>query len=129
MNDEIRLGNISACIAGDHRYTDSVSVTYDWKSEGVYVRLYHSGAVGGMDGPGGSYTPHVSRERFLTLTCGPAEIVKAVREMIKCSDIIVHYGKPTKRFCWFADVENTPVRGLSMKACEAALAHVERMCE
>jgi uncharacterized protein YuzE len=128
MNDEIRMGSISACIAGDYRYTDSVSVTYDTRSEVVYIRMRHSGAVGGMDGPGGSYESRVAAKRTIEEPT-PEKIVKHLREMIKCSDIIVHYGKPTKRFHWFGGGENAPTYGISVKACASALAHVKSMNE
>lgn len=95
--DNIRLveiGYISACIAGDHRYTSRLSVKVD--GEKVHVILEENSAAGGMDGPGGS-TPFRETDRT-TVDKDPAKVVKAIKQTM--DDVIKRYGKPTKNFRW-----------------------------
>lgn len=108
----VSIGSIYACIAGDHRYASQVSVKVDETAKKVFVILEENGAVGGMDGPGGSTPMRETAKR----ECGykPAEIIKAIKSVM--DDTIKRYGKPTKNFRWYPSG-----KGLSAKACKDAL--------
>lgn len=88
------IGYINACIAGDHRYSSRLSVQLD--GDKAHIILSENGAIGGMDGPGGSYG--FSERRRVTVDAKPADIVKAVKSTM--DDVIKRYGKPTKNFRW-----------------------------
>lgn len=107
----IEIGYISACIAGDYRYASRLSVVIDG---GVaHVTLSENGAIGGMDGPGGS-SPFRETART-TVDAKPGDIVKAIKSTM--DNTIKRYGKPTKSFVWVG----TKDRGLSTTKCKAAL--------
>ena len=92
----IRIGEISACIAGDSRYTSRVQV---WSNgDVVEVRLYESGAVGGMDGPGGRF--ELPGKVLSTVPFKAKDISIAVRHACNADDTIRRYGKPSKEFRW-----------------------------
>lgn len=105
------IGHISANIAGDPRYTSLIEVTLD--GDKVTVQRLESGAVGGMDGPGGRTGYSVKH----TATC--AVDPKAVVALIKraMDSTIKDYGKPTKNFEWAGSKD----RGLSVAKCQTAL--------
>ncbi len=123
-----KIGYISACIAGDHRYTSRIDVFIEGTVQGrivegtkVHVILSENGAVGGMDGPGGSYG--FSETRRTTVEANSTEIVKAVKAMIKSEkpSVIGTYGKPTKNFVWVGVKE----RGLAGRLAIAALSFLD----
>lgn len=107
----IEIGYINACIAGDYRYSSRLSVQVDGSK--AHVILTENGAVGGMDGPGGS-TPFRETSRT-TVDAKPGDIVKAIKSTM--DDTIKRYGKPTKNFVWVGVKE----RGLSTTKAKAAL--------
>lgn len=109
----VKIGYISACIAGDYRYSSEVAVQLD--GDKVHVILSENGAVGGMDGPGGA-TDFRETSRVTVDAKKPGEIVKAIRSMFDST--IKRYGKPTKNFVWPAIG-----RGLSVELCKKALAY------
>lgn len=92
----MEFGRISANIAGDYRYTSRVTV--DLNPDGsVTVKRHESGAVSGMDGPGGTYEAGVFARREIAKPTG-SKIARAVKD---CFDTtITEYGTPSKNFEW-----------------------------
>lgn len=118
-NDTILLGSLYACIAGDHRYGDTLRVEWIPASGSVKVSVRSSGAVGGMDGDGRSYD---AGEQY-TSTCQPdphavLALIKGVIDQDRFA--FKKYGKPTKRFSW---VEMGP--GLSLRHVKEAISRVK----
>ncbi len=92
----VKIGSISACIAGDHRYTERLEVFCDGNT--CEVRYQDTGAVGGMDGPGGAYS---NPWKVLTVVSADAKsIANAVRNACNENHVIREYGKPSKYFYW-----------------------------
>ncbi len=97
-----RLGSISACIAGDHRYTDRCDVSIDIDTMTVTVEVDVTGAAGGMDGPGGTTKPRAD----FTATCKaePKAVLALVKSVMRDGRYnFKTYGKPSKRFQWVVD--------------------------
>jgi hypothetical protein len=120
------IGEIVASIAGDYRYTSRVTVEYDPFENKVTIKRLENGAVGGMDGPGGSYGFGVTFERHVDVV-GPAggsakAIIGCIRDAF--DDTIGHYGKPTKNFQW----TYTRERGLSSAKVQKALDYQRTLC-
>lgn len=97
------LGYISACIAGDRRYTDRCEVTYDGITDLATVSVFSTHAAGGMDGPGGT----VSADGPCFSESCPGE-PKAILDLVKRTMRdgrfnFKQYGKPSKRFSWVLD--------------------------
>lgn len=82
MREEQVIGSISACIAGDHRYTTVIRVKYLPKTGMVEVTREENGACGGMDGNGMSDPFHVLQRVSIARPDGKS-IVKAVKMEIK----------------------------------------------
>lgn len=112
----MEIGRISACIAGDHRYTSRVKVELN-PDGSVTVLREEMGAVSGMDGPGGSYEAGVYARRKIENPTG-SKIARAVKD---CFDTtITVYGKPSKNFEW--RVYNRIIaKGVSAKKAQMAL--------
>jgi hypothetical protein len=98
----IGLAHISANIAGDYRYTDTMRVEYAPDTDTVIVRASISSPVGGMD----SFTRSDSTEKFRKEF--PADDLKGIMSAIK--DVLTdnsynfkRYGKPTKNLFWQDD--------------------------
>lgn len=89
-----RIGYINACIAGDYRYSSRVDVYLDGGN--VHITLSENGAVGGMDGPGGSTPFHVTVRKTVKATA--KDVVNGVKSVMDST--IKTYGKPTKNFSW-----------------------------
>lgn len=109
-----RIGSIYACIAGDHRYGTTIEAHADAKA--IEIRLISTGAVGGMDGPGGSYTnPSEVLERIerTKLQTDVQKLLSALRRQFKKADAgtIAGYGKPRLNFAWH--YEGTTRKGLN----------------
>lgn len=81
------------------------------------VEIHENGAVGGMDGPGGSY-PFELRKSF-PCQANPKDILKTVKRAIntEVGNIVKRYGKPSKRFSWVG----ATARGLNVKLVGEAL--------
>lgn len=108
------IGTLSACIDGDHRYTSRLEVTLeDGKAS---IVLLENGAVGGMDGPGGS-TPFVVVNSVTVEPPDATVIVRLAKNIM--DDTLRRYGKPTKRFWW----PQVGAYGLNIANCKAALAN------
>lgn len=104
------IGYIYADIAGDTRYSSVVRV--DRSEDGdVTVTRRENGAVGGMDGPGGSYDAGVwFRSTIPAAEVTPKGVLAAVRSAFDVT--VIRYGKPTKRFKWTMP-DHTALLGLS----------------
>lgn len=95
----VNLGYISANIAGDTRYTDTLYIDYMPSSDTVVVRVAEGTPSGGMD----SFTPSYSREQYRNES--PASDLKgimlALKEALTDSRFnFKKYGKPTKNLKW-----------------------------
>lgn len=110
-----KIGYISACIAGDHRYTSRIEVLLE--GDKVHVVFSENGAVGGMDGPGGS-TPFAEKNRK-TVKATTKDVVNAIKASM--DNVIKTYGKPSKNFVWVG----IKARGLSQKLASEALAFAQ----
>lgn len=95
----VNLGYISANIAGDTRYTDTLYIDYVPSSDTVVVRVTEGQPTGGMD----SFTPSYSREQYRNEL--PASDLKGIMMALKeaLTDNRFNfkkYGKPTKNLKW-----------------------------
>lgn len=95
----VNLGYISANIAGDTRYTDTLYIDYMPSSDTVVVRVAEGTPSGGMD----SFTPSYSREQYRNEL--PASDLKGIMLVLKeaLTDNRFNfkkYGKPTKNLKW-----------------------------
>ncbi len=95
----VNLGYISANIAGDTRYTDTLYIDYMPSSDTVVVRVAEGTPSGGMD----SFTPSYSREQYRNEL--PASDLKGI--MLALKEALTDnrfnfkkYGKPTKNLKW-----------------------------
>lgn len=113
---KLELGRIYACIAGDYRYGSTVTVTLN-DDDTVTVERRESGAVGGMDGPGGAYDAGVYFSRTIEKPT-PRKVIDTVWESFDVT--IREYGKPTKNFTW--SVRGYRAKGLSQAKAREALA-------
>ncbi len=109
------LGGITACIAGDHRYSTTIEVRLE--GDIAVIQQKENGANGGMDGDGTSLPFGVTKQ--VKCPAVAKDIVKEVKNLIKRESpaIIKEYGKPTKRFWWSPIKKN----GLSVALCAEAL--------
>lgn len=115
------LGYISACIAGDYRYSTRIDVVLDTRDGTVEVRRLENGAVGGMDGPGGSYPMDVKQRVTIAKPTGK-DIVKAIKMVMDTT--IKTYGKPSKRFEWLVSPRK---QGLAAATAQLALDHARKI--
>lgn len=95
----VNLGYISANIAGDYRYTDTLYVTYVPTTDMIVVRVTEGMPSGGMD----SFTPSTSNEQYRKEL--PSSDLKAIMMALKeaLTDSRFNfkkYGKPTKNLKW-----------------------------
>lgn len=98
----IKLGSLSASIAGDERYTDYLDVLMDPTTHAVTVVVSSTGAAGGMDGRGG-ITGRIEEFRKMTRpNPKPAEIMRLIKEPIANDRQFnfKRYGKASKEFIW-----------------------------
>lgn len=111
----ILMGELSASIAGDYRYTDHLKVAYDPSEDQVVVSVSQEAPAGGMDSFTGSssfgrqdhYTQPDPRSVMETLS----NVIQDRRYNFKL------YGKPTKNFYWYGTRE----KGYSLRLIRAAL--------
>lgn len=113
----IQIGSITACIAGDHRYSSTIRV--EVSGEDARVLLLENGAVGGMDGDGRSHGFSETKRMLCKATA--RDIVKTVKAMMNAEvgTVVKTYGKPSKNFWWVGIKE----RGLSVKNAALALEY------
>jgi hypothetical protein len=116
---EQQIGYLSACIAGDHRYTSTMVVYADPDTSTVTVEVKKTGAVGGMDGPGGSYDSGVSFSMQL-MRPSPRVLIDMIWRAINSDVTLKNYGIPSKRFTWGRHHRDA-VTGLSQAKAKAAL--------
>lgn len=118
-----QIGDITASIAGDYRYTTRITVEYDPDTHDVVIKRMENGAVGGMDGPGGSHGFGVTGEKHLDATRQSAQqIVNEIKNMF--DNTVTRYGKPTKNFFW----QYTNEFGLSKQKLANAIAMQRKLC-
>lgn len=121
-----KIGRISACIAGDYRYTTVIEA---WANEyRVEVRHVSTSPVGGMDGPGGTFTEPArvvaytmgALDRPLDAKYAASWLMDSLRGCFKRIDAgtVAKYGKPSKNFRWY-----TP-NGLHVDGFNARLARL-----
>ncbi len=116
------IGSISANIAGDHRYTDTCQVKYDADANNVVVEVFSTGALGGMDGPGGRTEPRAEFNE--TCKAEPKAVLALVKRVMKDGRYnFKTYGKPTKRFSWAVNgrMYDPKGRGLNLALVTKAL--------
>lgn len=95
----VNLGYLSANIAGDARYTDTLRIDFIPVTDTVSLSVLEGQPVGGMD----SFTPSTSREQYRKEF--PASDLKGIMMALKevLSDTTFNfkrYGKPTKNLRW-----------------------------
>lgn len=117
QNVRVRFGSISACIAGDRRYTTQLVVMLDPQSATFVIEQLESGANGGMDGDGTATGFRVTRTQHCDLS--PKHLVHTLKRMIEAENpqVIKRYGTPSKRFSW----EFIEEKGLSIALAVRAL--------
>ena len=117
----VRVGRLSACIAGDRRYTDTITVWLN-ASGAVDIEVTETSAAGGMDGPGGATEPTPTFKANVGAAEGkpfadPRLVMVALKRALGNDRFSFRkYGKPTQRFTW-----TTGATGLSAAACKEAL--------
>ena len=115
----ITLGTLSACIAGDYRYTDTLRVYLNPSDDTVVITVSSTGAVGGMDGPGGRTEERVDYKAVSKPGAKAGEVLKMIKVVTTDRKWnFKEYGKPTKRFYWCLGGGN----GLNAALCTSALA-------
>jgi hypothetical protein len=118
----VTIGRISACIAGDHRYTDTLTLTYDPVSHVVTCEVRSTTASGGMDGPGGTDPARLLLSRSTLADPTPRQVLLLAKDALARPDFsFARYGKPTKRFCW--STLDGDKQGLSQALAHQALVY------
>ncbi len=114
----VLIGSLNAHITGDTRYNDSLKVEWDPNTDTVRVRVFTTGAVGGMDsGRSDSYEPRAEFDRSTGQKPTAKDVMDLVKRAIGNSQFLFkQYGKPTKRFRWYPNST-----GFSAKLCAGAL--------
>lgn len=114
----ITIGHISANIAGDARYTDRLTLTYDPTSRVVTCEVR---TTGGMDGPGGADPSRLEMSQSTVADPTPKQVMDLVNAALSRNDFsFKRYGTPSKRFTW--NTLDGDKRGLSLALAKAALA-------
>ena len=115
----IRIGSLHAHITGDFRYNDELRVEWDPSTDTVRVRVFSTGAVGGMDsGRSDSYEPRANFDQRTGQKPTAKDVMVLVQRAINNSQFLFkRYGKPTKNFKWYPNSA-----GLNAKLCAGALA-------
>ncbi len=114
-----QIGSLDASIGYDSRYTDYLRVEYDPEVDTAYVSVKESTAIGGNDGPGGSFSNGYNLKSTIV-----KPTAKTLLDAIKCvtgnnNYNFKKYGKPTKNFEW--SIDNEEKLGLNAKLAQAAL--------
>ena len=112
------IGRLYACIAGDHRYGDTLEVSM--RGGQVLIHVKATMPIGGMDSFAGTSEPEPAYSLVLQAGAKPREILAAIKAVIARQEFsFKQYGKPTRNFTW-----HHGAKGLSLRACEAAIAWV-----
>ena len=119
------IGEISATIADDYRFRQTLSVFYHPADDSVTVELTSTSAEGGYDyeGPGSGATPDiVEAQQKLGPGATAKDVVNHVVTIIRTQgDVIARYGKPSKNFTWGQPRGAGGQAGLSRRAAKYAL--------
>jgi len=114
---DVIIGTLSACIGGDRRYTDTLTVTYNAASHVVLVTVRETTARGGMDGDGGTTLLGVTWSRSSAPHPSASEVMRLVRAAIADEKFsFKRYGKPAQNFRW-----SGVGTGLNASLCQQAL--------
>jgi hypothetical protein len=92
-----QIGSISATIGSDNRYWSRLKLTL--KAGKVHFELSGSSAIGGSDGPGGSYEPEVTDRG--SVDASGRKVAEKIRDEIR-RDSILRGGAKLKDFKWSA---------------------------
>jgi hypothetical protein len=100
MNQKrINLGYLSANIAGDVRYTDTLFVDYVPETGSIVVAVFSGSPIGGMDSFAPSRASEQYRKEFAASDL--KGIAAALKEVLGDSAFnFKKYGKPTKNLKW-----------------------------
>ena len=113
-----KIGSISACIAGDFRYSSCIEVYVNNELKCAYVRL-----LGNVTCMSPVATIPLGLELELDCKIDPNDIVKVIKRLIDFPPngcpIIHKYGKPYKNFEW--KTTNGVLFGLNERNCKAAI--------
>ena len=99
MDSAITIGSITATIAGDSRYTDTLIVSFNRDTQKVTVKVRETTPAGGMDS--------ISRLLYERVTfheecdADPKIVIKLIKRVT--SNPLWNfkkYGRPTKNFLW-----------------------------
>lgn len=120
-NSPIAFCRLSATIAGDSRYTDTLTASYHPDTRSVSVVVTETGAAGGMDGPGGSAPASVSLRLTTSADPTPKQVLELVKRAIANKSFSFRsYGKPTQNTRWRTD--DGWASGLSVSHAKLALS-------
>lgn len=120
----VKMVVFSACIGHDRRYTDTLEAYFLPETNEVRVTVSVTGAVGGMDGPGGTYAPRY--ERDTTVPAVPSAVLATIQAFIRSDSFSFHkYGKPSKNFRF----NGVSQAGISLGKVVLALAAAKEQAE
>ena len=113
------LGYLSANIAGDTRYTDTLQVWHSRSDESVTLTVKSTGASGGMDGNGNTTDMGIKLTVSLPDGVKAGEVATAIKKILADTQWnFKEYGKPTKNFRWIPSNH-----GVSVSVVQASLDH------
>ena len=118
----VQFGRTDACIGGDTRYTDVLTVAYRPHTRSVVIVVTESSPSGGRDSHDGGSTFGGRTVEVKDPT--PANVLEATKRLLADERFsFKRYGKPTKRFEWETGEEGVNGRshGLSLALCRKAL--------
>jgi len=116
----VLFGRMSASIAGDRRYLDTLEVSWSAALQKVIITVSTSSPLGGMDSFGGGTNFNIERKVELD-GLDPKRVLAEVKEILANKRWnFAHYGKPTKNMCWFGS-ENEEILGLSLAKVKKAM--------
>jgi hypothetical protein len=114
----VLIGRLHAHITGDFRYCDEMKVHFDPNTGKVRVRVFTTGAVGGMDsGRSDSYEPKSDFDQ--TCDANARDVLALIKRAIAVDRFLFkQYGKPTRNFWW---VGGSKAYGLSQALVRSVL--------
>lgn len=120
MDNVITIGSIDASIAGDSRYTDILTVTFNRDTQKVTVKVRETTPAGGMDSDSGLLYERVT---FHEECDADAKIVLKLIKKVTSNPLwnFKKYGRPTKNFRWASGP-----RGLNVNLVADELKSIKR---
>jgi len=120
------IGEHTACVDGDHRYSTKVLVRLDGDGD-VNINILENGAANGMDGPGDATGFRCTGTRVIPRAT-PQQVAKAVREVCSSDEVMKRYGKATKKFKWgLTSASQVMNRGISVRVVTNAFNQYREM--